>query len=136
MGSKPLRTTSINGAIHTNASILKNVVSSASEAEYGALFMNAKAAVSLRQALTDMGHPQPPTPLQTDNDTATGIANQTIKQKFSKTIDMRYHWIQDRVQQGQFDVYWQPGKNNLADYFSKHHSPGHHKQMRPVYLKK
>ena len=135
LGSKPLHTTTINGAVHTTASILKNVVSSASEAEYGALFMNAKAAVALRQALHDMGHPQPPTPLQTDNDTATGIANQSIKQKHSKTIDMRYHWIQDRIQQKQFDVYWQPGNKNLADYFSKHHAPFHHKAMRPTYLK-
>ena len=135
LGSKPLHATTINGAVHNTASLLKNVVSSASEAEYGALFMNAKAAVALRQSLQDMGHPQPPTPLQTDNDTATGIANQSIKQKHSKTIDMRYHWIQDRIQQKQFDVYWQPGKDNLADYFSKHHAPGHHKAMRPTYLK-
>ena len=136
LGSPPLHHTTNNGAIHTTASILKNVVSSASEAEYGALYMNAKAAVSLRQALIDMGHKQPPTPMQTDNDTATGIANQTIKQKHSKTIDMRYHWIQDRIKQGQFDVFWKPGKTNLADYFSKHHPPGHHKIMRPEYLKK
>ena len=135
LGTKPICTTTINGAIHNTASILKNVVSSASEAEYGALFMNAKAAVSLRQALQDMGHKQPPTPIQTDNDTANGIANQTVKQKHSKTIDMRYHWIQDRIKQGQFQVYWQPGSSNLADYFSKHHSPGHHKIMRPQYLK-
>ena len=136
LGNQPLHETTFNGAVHNNASILKNVVSSASEAEYGALFMNAKTAVSLRQALNDMGHKQPPTPIQTDNDTATGIANQTIKQKHSKTIDMRYHWIQDRIQQGQFDVYWKPGNTNLADYFSKHHPPGHHKLMRPVFLKK
>ena len=135
LGSRPLQNTTINGAVHNTASILKNVVSSASEAEYGALFMNAKAALALRQALEDMGHKQPPTPIQTDNDTATGIANQSIKQKHSKTIDMRYHWIQDRIQQKQFNVYWQPGNTNLADYFTKHHAPSHHKSMRPVYLK-
>ena len=67
--------------------------------------MNAKAVVALRQALHDMGHKQPPTPIQTDNDTATEIANQTIKQKHSKTIHVRYHLIQDRIQQDQCDVY-------------------------------
>jgi len=124
-----------NGPVHTTASMLKNVVSSASEAEYGDIFMNAKAAVPLQQALIDMGHPQPPTPIQTDNDTATGLANETIKQKHSKTIDMRFHWIRDRIQQKQFHVFWKPGHTNMADYFSKHHAPGHHRAMRPKYRK-
>ena len=26
------------------------------------------------------------------------------------------------------------GKNNFADYFTKHHSPSHHKAVRPIYL--
>ena len=34
-------------------------MSSAAEAELGALFLNAKTAVSMRQTLTELGHPQP-----------------------------------------------------------------------------
>jgi hypothetical protein len=34
-------------------------MSSAAEAELGALFINAKTAVSMRQTLEEMGHPQP-----------------------------------------------------------------------------
>jgi hypothetical protein len=34
------------------------------------------------------GHPQPPTPLKTDNTTADGIANDAVKQKRSKAIYM------------------------------------------------
>lgn len=98
--------------------------------------MNAKAALPLRQALLDLGHNQPPTPIQTDNDTATGLANETIKQKHSKTVDMRFHWVRDRIEQEQFQVYWRPGSTNKADYFSKHHAPGHHRMMRTEYLKK
>jgi hypothetical protein len=37
----------------------------------------------------------------------------------SKSIDMRYHWIKDRVLQGQFDVQWQKDADNLADFFTK-----------------
>ena len=135
LGSEPVRETTHNGPVHTTASVLKNVVSSASEAEYGGIFMNAKAALPLRQALLDLGHPQPPTPIQTDNDTATGLANETIKQKHSKTVDMRFHWIRDRIGQKQFQVYWRPGATNKADYFSKHHAPGHHHMVRSDYLK-
>jgi hypothetical protein len=35
---------------------------------------------------------------------------------------MRYHWLTYRVCQEQFDVYWRPGRDNLDDYHTKHHS--------------
>ena len=81
-----------------------------------------------------MGHPQPPTPMNTDNQTATGILNGTIKQKRSKAIDMRFYWLKDRAEQGQFDIKWVPGKYNLADYFTKHHPGSRHRKVRPIYL--
>jgi hypothetical protein len=56
-----------NGTILTIATIIKAVMSSADEAELGALFINPKEAVYLRQILEEMGHPQPRTPIQTDN---------------------------------------------------------------------
>jgi hypothetical protein len=67
-----------NGAILTVSTIIKAVMSSAAEAELGALFINAKEAVYLRQILIEMGHPQPKTPIQTDNTTAEGVINNKI----------------------------------------------------------
>jgi hypothetical protein len=49
-------------------------------------------------------------------------------------MDMRYHWLTDRVRQKQFDVYWRPGRENLGDYHTKHHSAQHHKDMRGLIL--
>jgi hypothetical protein len=49
-------------------------------------------------------------------------------------MDMRYHWLTDRVRQKQFDVYWRPGRENLGDYHTKHHSAQHHKDMRGFIL--
>ena len=46
----------LNGAIHIHSSIMKNVLSSAAEAEVGALFHNAQESCSLRQTLEDLGH--------------------------------------------------------------------------------
>jgi hypothetical protein len=71
--------------------------------------------------------------METDNTatTATGYSNGTIKQKCTKAIDMRFYWIKDRVKQGQFNVYWGPDYQNLADYFTKHHSPA---RMREIYI--
>jgi hypothetical protein len=123
-----------NGAILTISNILRHVMSSAAEAECGALFLNAKEGTVIRTTLEEMGYPQPPTPLKTDNSTADGIANDTIKQRRSRAIDMRFYWVRCRVNQGQFRVFWAPGKDNLADYFTKHHAPSHHRTMRPQYL--
>jgi hypothetical protein len=81
-----------------------------------------------------MGYPQPATTIVTDNSTANGIVNDTVKQQRSHAIDMRYHWVRDRIVQGQFRVQWRPGKENKADYFTKHHSGAHHQHMRLHYL--
>lgn len=123
-----------NGAILNPTSVLDVVVSSAAEAEIGGLFKNAKEAVPTRTTLTELGYKQNPTPLVTDNSTADGIANDTIKQQRTRAMDMRFHWLRDRVKQKQFAVYWEPGNKNKADYFSKHHTAAHHRRMRPQYL--
>lgn len=62
-----------NGPIYILAKIIKNVMASAAEAEVASLFLNAQEAVQIRLTRIDMGHPQPPPPLRTDNTTAQGI---------------------------------------------------------------
>jgi hypothetical protein len=123
-----------NGAILIISKVLKHVMSSAAEAEIGAVFINAKEGAFLRTTLEELGHKQPPTPMVTDNTTATGYSNGTIQQKCTKAMDIQFYWIKERVKQGQFNVYWGPGFQNLADYFTKHHSPAHHKIMRDIYI--
>jgi hypothetical protein len=109
-------------------------MSSATEAEIGAVFINAKEGAVLHTPLEELGHPQSPTPMETYNTTATRYRNGTIKRKRTNAMDMHFYWIKDRVKQGQFNVYWGPGYQNLADYFKKHHSPAHHKIMREIYI--
>jgi hypothetical protein len=123
-----------NGTLLCQSTVLKHVVSSVAEADYGALFINAKTGTVTCETLKDMGHPQDATELKADNNTADGIANKNVLQKRSKAMDMRYYWIQDRIEQGQFDVSWTPGGTNLGDYFTKHQSPSRHTRLRPFYL--
>ena len=52
--------------------------------------------------LTVLGHEQGPTPVKTDNQTASAFVNNTLKAKRSKTWDMRYFWLKDRISQAQF----------------------------------
>ena len=109
-------------------------MASAAEAELGALFLNCQEAVPIRIKLEEMGHAQPPTPVQVDNSTALGIATGTIKQRKSKAMDMQLCWIRDRRNQDQFNIYWKPGSTNRGDYFTKHFPPAHHTTVRPSYL--
>ena len=129
--SKPPR---LNGPILVNANILKLVMSSAAEAEIAACFCNCQDACPIRVTLEEMGYPQGTTTCITDNKCAEGYAQDTIKQKKSKAMDMRFHWIKCRSRQEQFKVIWKDNKNNMADYHTKHHSPAHHKEMRPLHL--
>ena len=126
----------INGPILTQSKIVDTVMSSAQEAETGAGFFNAQQIVPLRIALEELGHPQGPTPIQFDNKVATSILNDEVSQKRSKAMDMRFYWLRDRVKQKQFYVHWKRGTTNIADYYTKHHSPNHHKIMRKVVLPK
>jgi hypothetical protein len=133
-GYKPPQEDTLNGSILNVASVKKNVVASAAESEVGACFQNTQSGAPLRVTLAELVHIQPATPLRTDNSTAFGILSETINQKRSKAMDMRYLWLTDRVRQKQFDVYWRPGREHLGDYHTKHHSARHHKDMRGLIL--
>jgi hypothetical protein len=109
-------------------------MASAAKAKVGGLFVNGQDALPIRTALEEFGHPQPPTPMKTDNSTASGIDNNTLKQRKSRAMDMRFYWICNRVKQSQFIIYWQPGTKNLADYFTKHHPASHHRKIRDSFL--
>ena len=81
-----------------------------------------------------MGHLQQKTPVKTDKSTAFKFAHNNIKHRHAKHMDMRYHWIQDKQIQAVFEIFWQYGIENYADYFSKHHMDIIHRHARPKYL--
>jgi hypothetical protein len=111
--------TTLNGALLAFSSILDVVCGSVAEAEYGSLFLCAQNASWLRSVLLALGHPQPPTLILCDNACAVGLANETLKVKRSKSIDLRFHWIRDRIRQNEIQVSWIAGKSNVADFFTK-----------------
>ena len=117
---------------------IKGVPASAAESETGGIFLGAQEVCPILTALIEMGHPQPATgtPLKTENLTANDILTAQVRMKKSKAFDMRYHWINDRIEQNQFFLYWAQGILNRADYFTKHFPPAHHQHMRYQYLQK
>ena len=49
-------------------------------------------------------------------------------------MNMRFYWINDRIKQGQFRVFWRPGSENLGNYHPKHHPTDHHIAVWSKYL--
>ncbi len=123
-----------NQAFFTLCAILRFVVASAAEAELGALLLNCKRAAIFCVMLEELGHPQSPIPVNCDNSTAVGIANNTVKRQRSHTMEMRFFWVADPVKQRKYGIKYFPGKENIADYQSKHHTRAHHVAVRPRYL--
>ena len=83
-----------------------------------------------------LGHPQTNTPIKTDNSTAAAFVTDTLKNKRSKSWDVRYQWLSEQQANGKFNFYWDKGKNNLADYRTKHHPPSYHQKVREKYILK
>ncbi len=70
-----------NGAILNIAHIIKNIMSLATEAELAALYIMPREAVHIRIILEEMGHKQPPTPIQTNNAMADDVINGKVQPK-------------------------------------------------------
>ena len=99
-----------NGAILTLSSIIKHVMSSASEAELAALYYGCKQAAPIRITLEETGHSQPaPTPITTDNITAQGLTMGSMTPKTSKSNNQQFNWLKCRNAQRQFKYLWRKG---------------------------
>ncbi len=110
------------------------IVASAAEANLGALFLNCKEGMIFHLTLEELGLPQPKKPIYCNNATADGIGNNIVKQQRSRSMEMRYFWMCNKVAQDAYDVKWHPGQENLTDYQSKHHVGAHHHTVCPWYL--
>ena len=109
----------LNGAVFTMSCILDVVTASAAEGEYGAAYMVARHSVWMRAISRALGHPQQKTTIWCDNTVAVGLSNDTLKIARTKSIDLRFHWLRDRIRQEQFTVQWVKSENNIADFFTK-----------------
>ena len=77
-----------NVSILNIAHIIKHVMTSATEAELATLYIMAREAIYIRIVLKEMGHQQPPTPLQTDHTMVDAVVEGKVQPKFTKVMDM------------------------------------------------
>ena len=109
----------INGPFFCTSKVISCVVTSAAEAELGAAFQNAQKGAQFRNTLVELGYPQQPTTIFVDNTVAEGLATNTINAKRSKSMDVRFFWLRDRVQKLQFVMQHLKGRWNISDFFTK-----------------
>ena len=81
----------VNGILLVMCKIMRKIMASSAEAEYGTIFVNAQKAVPIRTTITKMGWKQGSTAIQVENSTAVGITTKEFLQKKSKAIDMRFY---------------------------------------------
>jgi hypothetical protein len=65
-----------NGPILCITKVIKTVMASAAEDELSVLFTTAQEMIPLQNTLEEMGWPQPKSPIQVENSTATGLRQQ------------------------------------------------------------
>ena len=82
-----------NGAVLNIAHIIRHVMSLATEAELSGIYIMAREAIYIRIILEEMGHKQPPTPVQTDNAMAEAVTSGKVQPKQTKAMDMGFHWL-------------------------------------------
>ena len=88
----------------------------------------------MRPSLIALDHKQPEAPLKTKSSTTEGFVKLGMKPKRSKIWDIIFHWLRDKELLYHLRVYWYKRVNNDADYYTKHHLPIYHRQMRLCYV--
>ena len=101
----PDQAPTLNALILVICKTLRHMCSSAAKAETAGVFTNAQLAIPIRYILECLGHPQPPTPIKSDNSTIMRFVNNNIHQKRSKSWDIQYHWLRDKEVQNKIRVY-------------------------------
>ena len=66
-------------------------MTSATKAAMAMLYIMAQEAVYIHIIPEEIGHKQPPTPLQTDNAMEDAVINGKIQPKRTKAMDMHFH---------------------------------------------
>ena len=122
-----------NDETHMLSNIMRNALSSDVEAKTGSIFEHFQKSVPIHLTFGQLSHTQPESLVQTDGSYTAGIANDTVK-----TILIQNHWheflLVNIFRQNQFIFYWCSVRTNLADYFTNHHPPSHHKIIITKYL--
>jgi hypothetical protein len=98
----------------------KTVASSSCEAEYTAAYECGKEAIWLRMLLSGIGFaPSGPTSILCDNNAAINLSEDPSLHQRVKHVDIKYHFLRERVHSGELKLSYVNTHHNLADIFTK-----------------
>jgi transposase InsO family protein len=96
------------------------VATSTMEAEYIASSNATKEAIWLRTLLKELDFPQTTaTIIFADNQGCIALSNNPISHSRAKHIDIRYHFVRERVEHNEINLQFVSTKDMLADIFTK-----------------
>lgn len=109
-----------SGSISWMSKRQPTVALSTTEAEYMAATEAAKEAIWLRSLLSELGYPQAdPTILYDDNQSAIALANDPVHHARVKHIDVRHHFVREKIEEGLITLVYCQTDNMHADILTK-----------------
>ena len=109
-----------NGPVTWSSKRQKLVTLSTTESEYVTAATASKEAIWLRRLLESIESPcAGPTTLNVDNQSAIKLIKNPEFHQRTKHVDIRYHYIREKVQSGDIIVKFVPSDNQKADIFTK-----------------
>jgi len=108
------------GPITWSSQRQKSVTLSTTEAEYVAAAAAAKEAVWLRKLMNDIGcRCKKATVIYIDNQSAIQLVKNPVYHKRTKHIDIRYHFLREKVEENELKVCYIPSNLQRADIYTK-----------------
>nr|GEV17901.1 copia protein [Tanacetum cinerariifolium] len=92
---------------------------SSAEAEYVSLSACCAQALWMRIQLTDYGFHFDKIPMYCDSKAAIAISYNPVQHSRTKHIDVRYHFIKEKVEKGIVELFFVGTEYQLADLFTK-----------------
>ena len=123
---------SSNGLLSHQSKLQSTVALSSTEAEYMATTEAGKEALWILRFLTSLGFrlPNQPIDLRADNKRAISLTENPKFYRKTKHIEVRWHWIQEKVERKEIAFSYISTKEMLADGLTKALSPKIFKDFR------
>jgi hypothetical protein len=108
------------GAISWASKLQPTVALSSAEAEYMAVSAAVQEAIFLRGLMGDLGYVQAgATTIYEDNQGCIAMTENPVMHQRTKHIDIRYHFVRERVESGDIKLEYVPTEEQLADLLTK-----------------
>lgn len=108
------------GAVLWSSWLQQQVLLSSTEAEYMTTVATRCEIIWMRTFFDEIGYDtSEPSTLFLDNASAMQVAKNPEHQSTMKHVHQSYHWLQERVVEGDIKVIHVPGSENIADIFTK-----------------